>query len=275
MPYQILKKGKEYILKSPTRQYKHKTLAKAKAQKRLLEEKEAKVVQKVSQKQSVTVIVNAPKRRSGQARKRTIPQQDSIIQMRPVVPTNPMEAYYANARPRQTSLLQPQPQQLPQALATPVPVSIAQDVRAKDDYFAQFSGILDRERELAKRDSFLDERIFSPQIPIKKEPSQSIDEDRMRSGEPLTDVGELFRELPQPIQESYVPPSLVAPTPESASGQMREQLDRRRRIATYTLSELRKVASDSGLKGISNLRKEGLVSYLEKNLPDYNPPAKR
>lgn len=275
MPYQILKKGKEYILKSPTRQYKHKTLAKAKAQKRLLEEKEAKVVQKVSQKQSVTVIVNAPKRRSGQARKRTIPQQDSIIQMRPVVPTNPMEAYYANARPRQTSLLQPQPQQLPQALATPVPVSIAQDVRSKDDYFAQFSGILDRERELAKRDSFLDERIFSPQIPIKKEPSQSIDEDRMRTGEPLTDIGELFRELPSEIRESFVSPSIVEPTPESASGQMREQLDRRRRIATYTLSELRKVASDAGLKGISNLRKEGLVSYLEKNLPDYNPPAKR
>jgi len=234
---------------------------------------QASVTQKVSQKQSVTVIVNAPKRKAGQARKRTIPQQDTIIQMRPVVPNNPMEAYYANARPRQTSLLEPQ--QLPQALATPIPISVAQDVRAKDDYYAQFSGILDRERELAKRDSFLDERIFSPQIPIKKDPSQSIDEDRMRTGEPLMDVGELFRELPQPIQESYVSPSIVAPTPESASGQMREQLDRRRRIATYTLSELRKVASDAGLKGISNLRKEGLVSYLEKNLPDYNPPAKR
>jgi hypothetical protein len=236
---------------------------------------QASITQKVSQKQSVTVIVNAPKRRAGQARKRTIPQQDTIIQMRPVVPNNPMEAFYASARPRQTSLLQPQPQQLPQALATPIPVSVAQDVRAKDDYFSQFSGILDREREIAKRDSFLDERIFSPQIPVRKEPSQSIDEDRMRTGEPLMDVGELFRELPQPIQESYVSPSIVEPSPESASSQVREQMDRRRRIATYTLSELRQVASDAGLKGISSLRKEGLVSYLEKNLPDYNPPAKR
>jgi len=233
---------------------------------------QATVTQKVSQKQSVTVIVNAPKRRAGQARKRTIPQQDTIIQMRPVVPNNPMEAFYANARPRQTSLLEPQPQQLPQALATPIPVSVAQDVRAKDDYFSQFSGILDRERELAKRDSFLDERIFSPQIPIMKEPSQSIDEERMRSGEPLTDVGELFREQPQPSPSPQPQPS---PSPESASSQVREQMDRRRRIATYTLSELRQVASDAGLKGISNLRKEGLVSYLEKNLPDYNPPAKR
>ena len=42
MPYKILKRGKEYILKSPTREYKHKSLAKAKAQKRLLEDKELK-----------------------------------------------------------------------------------------------------------------------------------------------------------------------------------------------------------------------------------------
>jgi hypothetical protein len=30
MPFKILKRGKEYILKSPTREYKHKSLAKAK-----------------------------------------------------------------------------------------------------------------------------------------------------------------------------------------------------------------------------------------------------
>lgn len=65
MPYKIVKRGKEYILKSPTREYKHKSLAKARAQKRLLEEKEAKVVQKVSQKTNVVVTVNqpAPRRR--------------------------------------------------------------------------------------------------------------------------------------------------------------------------------------------------------------------
>ena len=33
MPYSIVKRGKDYILKSPTREYKHKTLSKAKAQK--------------------------------------------------------------------------------------------------------------------------------------------------------------------------------------------------------------------------------------------------
>ena len=105
MPYQILKKGKEYILKSPTRQYKHKSLAKAKAQKRLLEEKEGKVVQTQKVSQKVTVIVNAPKRRAGQARKQTVPQAQTFIQMRPVVPSNPMEAYYGTARPQPRSLL--------------------------------------------------------------------------------------------------------------------------------------------------------------------------
>lgn len=105
MPYQILKKGKEYVLKSPTKQYKHKTLAKAKAQKRLLEEKEGKVVQTQKVSQKVTVIVNAPKRRAGQARKQTVPQAQTIIQMRPVVPSNPMEAYYGTARPQPRSLL--------------------------------------------------------------------------------------------------------------------------------------------------------------------------
>ena len=105
MPYQILKKGKEYILKSPTKQYKHKTLAKAKAQKRLLEEKEGKVVQTQKVSQKVTVIVNAPKRRAGQARKQTVPQAQTVIAMRPVVPSNPMEAYYATARPQPRSLL--------------------------------------------------------------------------------------------------------------------------------------------------------------------------
>ena len=60
MPYKILKRGKEYILKSHTQEYKHKTIAKAKAQKRLLEEREAKVVQRVSQKQQVktNIVVN-------------------------------------------------------------------------------------------------------------------------------------------------------------------------------------------------------------------------
>ncbi len=112
MPYQILKKGKEFILKSPTKQYKHKSLAKAKAQKRLLEEKEGKVVQTQKVSQKVTVIVNAPKRRAGQARKQTVPQAQTIIAMRPVVPSNPMEAFYSQARPQPRSLLEPDAQRL-------------------------------------------------------------------------------------------------------------------------------------------------------------------
>ena len=112
MPYQILKKGKEFILKSPTKQYKHKSLAKAKAQKRLLEEKEGKVVQSQKVSQKVTVIVNAPKRRTGQARKQTVPQAQTIIAMRPVVPSNPMEAFYSQARPQPRSLLEPEAQRL-------------------------------------------------------------------------------------------------------------------------------------------------------------------
>jgi hypothetical protein len=77
MPFKILKRGKEYILKSPTREYKHKSLAKAKAQKKLLEEKDLKQKQKQSQKQVVTVIVNAPTKRRVTAPKPQIQEQSS------------------------------------------------------------------------------------------------------------------------------------------------------------------------------------------------------
>jgi len=99
MPYKIVKRGKEYILKSPTKEFKHKTLAKAKSQKKLLEEKDAKVIQTQKVSQKVTVIVNQPRRRrAGQAKKQTIPQQQPVIQMRPSF--NPMELYYSQARPQ-------------------------------------------------------------------------------------------------------------------------------------------------------------------------------
>ena len=112
MPFKILKRGKEYILKSPTREYKHKTLAKARAQKKLLEEKDVKQKQKQkqSQKQVVTVIVNAPsKRRVGSTRRVTVqkPQiQEQVIRMIPSITPFGVQEQLAQARPLQKNLLE-------------------------------------------------------------------------------------------------------------------------------------------------------------------------
>ena len=117
MPFKILKRGKEYILKSPTREYKHKSLAKARAQKRLLEDKDVKQKQKQSQKQVVTVIVNAPsKRRVGSTRRVTGQQpqiqatgslrQEQVIRMIPSITPFGVQEQLAQARPLQTGLLE-------------------------------------------------------------------------------------------------------------------------------------------------------------------------
>ena len=110
MPFKILKRGKEYILKSPTREYKHKTLAKARAQKRLLEEKDVKQKQKQSQKQVVTVIVNAPtKRRVGSTRRTVAPKpqiQEQVIRMIPSITPFGVQEQLAQARPLQKNLLE-------------------------------------------------------------------------------------------------------------------------------------------------------------------------
>lgn len=104
MPYKILKRGKEYILKSPTREYKHKTLAKAKAQKRLLEEKELKQKQTQKQKQVVIVNVNAPsRRRTGPVTKREpiVQRQEQVIRMIPSITPFGIQEQMAQARPLQ------------------------------------------------------------------------------------------------------------------------------------------------------------------------------
>ena len=110
MPFQILKRGKEYILKSPTREYKHKSLAKARAQKRLLEEKDLKQKQKQSQKQVVIVNVNAPsKRRVGTTRRVTAPKpqvQEQVIRMIPSITPFGIQEQMQQARPLQTGLLE-------------------------------------------------------------------------------------------------------------------------------------------------------------------------
>ena len=109
MPFKILKRGKEYILKSPTREYKHKSLAKARAQKRLLEEKDLKQKQKQSQKQVVIVNVNAPsKKRVGSTRRVTAPKQiqEQVIRMIPSITPFGVQEQMAQARPLQTGLLE-------------------------------------------------------------------------------------------------------------------------------------------------------------------------
>jgi len=109
MSFKILKRGKEYILKSPTREYKHKTLAKARAQKKLLEEKDLKQKQKQSQKQVVIVNVNAPsKRRVGSTRRVTAPKQiqEQVIRMIPSITPFGIQEQLAQARPLQTNLLE-------------------------------------------------------------------------------------------------------------------------------------------------------------------------
>jgi len=108
MPFKILKRGKEYILKSSTREYKHKTLAKARAQKRLLEDKDVKQKQKQSQKQVVTVIVNAPtKRRVGSTRRVTTPPQiqEQVIRMIPSITPFGIQEQMQQARPLQNTLI--------------------------------------------------------------------------------------------------------------------------------------------------------------------------
>jgi hypothetical protein len=167
MPYQILKKGNEYILKSPTKQYKHKSLAKAKSQKRLLEEKEAKVVQTQKVSQKVTVIVNQPRRRrTGQAKKQTVPQQQTVIQMRPVVPTNPMEAYYAQARPQPRASLTADESRIKM---------IEEDIKKlREPFMEQMKqNHLERMSAISKRDSdLLSRELFQRQMAVERQQEQ-------------------------------------------------------------------------------------------------------
>ena len=246
MPYQILKKGNEYILKSPTKQYKHKTLAKAKSQKRLLEEKEAKVVQKVSQKQVVNVIVNQPRRRrAGQAKKQTVPQQQTVIQMRPVVPTNPMEAYYAQARPQPRASLTADESRIK---------LIEEDIRKlREPFMEQMKqNHLERMSAVSKRDSdLLSRELFQRQLAVERQQEQlmkikepqkrfRLDEDggiypvarEMEVAEPIGG-GSAISEMTQPM----------SPFPEasvSSVGRDRAELQR------MTVLELRQILRDRG-----------------------------
>jgi hypothetical protein len=167
MPFKILKRGKEYILKSPTREYKHKSLAKAKQQKRLLEEKELKQKQKQSQKQVVTVIVNAPsKRRVGSTRRVTAPKpqvQEQVIRMIPSITPFGIQEQLAQARPLQTNLLEDD-------RIGRLEKSI---LELREPFLQKQETHLDRVPAIPKLDSQLfpdlsadiDPRIFEPQVP--------------------------------------------------------------------------------------------------------------
>ena len=162
MPFKILKRGKEYILKSPTREYKHKTLAKAKAQKKLLEEKDLKQKQKQSQKQVVIVNVNAPsKRRVGTTRGVTgqKPQiQEQVIRMIPSITPFGIQEQMQQARPLQTGLLEDD-------RIGRLEKSI---LELREPFLQKQETHLDRVPAIPKLDSELlplDPRIFEPQVP--------------------------------------------------------------------------------------------------------------
>ena len=162
MPFKILKRGKEYILKSPTREYKHKSLAKARAQKKLLEDKDVKQKQKQSQKQVVTVIVNAPsKRRVGSTRRTAAPKpqvQEQVIRMIPSITPFGVQEQLAQARPLQTGLLEDD-------RIGRLEKSI---LELREPFLQKQETHLDRVPAIPKLDSELiplDPRIFEPQVP--------------------------------------------------------------------------------------------------------------
>jgi len=107
MPYKIVKRGKDYILKSPTREYKHKSLAKAKAQRKLLEEKEVKQKQSQKQKQVVIVNVHAPKK-AAPAKRAPLPKQLPVQEIRMIPSITPfgIQEQIAQARPQKYDLLE-------------------------------------------------------------------------------------------------------------------------------------------------------------------------
>ena len=177
MPFKILKRGKDYILKSPTREYKHKSLAKARAQKRLLEEKDLKQKQKQSQKQVVIVNVNAPsKKRVGSTRRVTAPKQiqEQVIRMIPSITPFGVQEQLAQARPLQTGLLEDDRigrlEKSIQELRDPFlrreeELLIRNAPKLDSQLFPDFNTPLPPNRTEPNLSADIDERIFEPRVP--------------------------------------------------------------------------------------------------------------
>jgi hypothetical protein len=178
MPFKILKRGKEYILKSPTREYKHKSLAKARAQKRLLEEKDLKQKQKQSQKQVVIVNVNAPsKKRVGSTRRTVAPKpqvQEQVIRMIPSITPFGVQEQMAQARPLQNTLipddrigrLEKSIQELRDPfLRREEELLIRNAPKLDSQLFPDFNTPLPPNRTEPNLSADLDARIFEPRVP--------------------------------------------------------------------------------------------------------------
>ena len=178
MPFKILKRGKEYILKSPTREYKHKSLVKARAQKKLLEERDLKQKQKQSQKQVVTVIVNAPtKRRVGSTRRVTAPKpqvQEQVIRMIPSITPFGVQEQLAQARPLQKNLLEDDRigrlEKSIQELRDPFlrreeELLIRNAPKLDSQLFPDFNTPLPPNRTEPNLSADIDARIFEPRVP--------------------------------------------------------------------------------------------------------------
>ena len=257
MPYQILKKGKEYILKSPTKQYKHKSLAKARAQKKLLEEKEAKVVQTQKVSQKVTVIVNQPRRRrTGQAKNQTVPQQQPIIQMRPSF--NPMEAYFAQARPQPRASLTEDESRIK---------LIEEDIRKlREPFMEQMKqNHLERLSAVSKRDSdLLSSELFQRQLAVERQQEQLMKLPLNRkkldlnTGESVPIAREIDVAEPigggSAISEITLP---MSPFPDASVSRDRAELQR------LTVLQLREILRDRG-ETIGKKNKAQLIDAILK-----------
>jgi hypothetical protein len=168
MPYKVLKRGDKYVLKSSSgREYKHKTLAKARAQKRLLEEKDAKVIQKQSVKQTQRVVVNinqpsgktrAPAR-TGVARPDKAPLPERISMIPAVLPSASQIAYELQILNRQSSaprtdIFQNREDAVSNLAIQPVPPSVP-PIDGRQHYFD-----FDQRYE----DTGLDPTLFIPRV---------------------------------------------------------------------------------------------------------------
>jgi hypothetical protein len=213
MPYKILKRGSEYVLKSESgREYKHKTLAKARAQKRLLEQKEAGVVQKQTVKQTQRVVVNINQPR---ARKRGAPARSGV------------------ARPDKAPLA-PRITMLPAAL--PSAQQIAYEMQ-----------VLNRVSSAPRVDMFENRQERDSNLIFRPEPPRAPP---LNPREHYFDFEPRFEHMETPL-EVLLDPSRFLPREQRADVADDDE-SRRRILSSLTKNELKnKIGDRSGISGLS------------------------
>lgn len=213
MPYKILKRGSEYILKSASgREYKHKTLAKARAQKRLLEQKEAGVVQKQTVKQTQRVVVNINQPR---ARKRGATASSGI------------------ARPDKAPLA-------PRVNVLPAVLPSAQQI-------AYEMQVLNRVSSAPRVDMFENRRQMDSNLIFRPEPPRAPPLDPR---EHYFDFEPRFEHMETPI-EQLLDPTTFRPRKERADVADDDE-SRRRILSNMTKAELKaKIGNRSGIHGLT------------------------